>query len=70
MCRAEADVLSSSVDDAREQTKASPIAKVKPYDMTVLLDENIEKEKLYNEMKRKIFDSASPQTSMVNEGKW
>jgi len=66
---AEADGLNNLIDEARDQLKPPPSNNVKPYDMSVLLDENLEKEKLYKEMKRKIFDtSASTSENPITEG--
>ena len=67
---AEADELSGLIDGAREQLKNITTRKVEPYDMSVLLDENLEKEKLYNEMKRKIFDPMTMSESPTRNEGW
>ena len=65
---AEAGSLNSLINGAREHLKPTPPSSVKPYDMTVLLDENLEKERLCEEMKQKLFVSTSTPPGSVTEG--
>ena len=66
--RAEADGLNVQIEDARSQLERKPseLRHVEPYDLSKLLDENLEKERLYNEMKLKLFQPPQSDESLSN----